>query len=444
MSARTIRPAVEGDLQFVTELMHNALDQFYDGDHRAHAKRIFMIHIEGGHDRFGHFSEEQRMFILEEGGKPLGMLNIVGKRQGTWKISPLIVVPEAQNTKGCGSELLAFGEHYAQEHGARQMYCTVAEQNRSALTFFLKKGYIRAGRSESHYKPGVTEIMLYKLFFTTEELEQLDRDHISVVPYEEKYAEAVRQLILTQLPQYFMSVDERWVDALFKGYSRRSSGEVNDKYKLIFVAIDRSGTIVGAAGVTPKKGQPIKIMPCVASTTQALAALIADLPQHLKSYGRKLYVHLVPTVEQTIILQQMGWKIEAIMPGAYHNNHCAQQWGNNLEESYMRTMRVKGRFYREIMGRKKPLEVRVAYDNIRTIKPGEQIALFSGTEKGVIQVKAVRTYKNFTEMLDVEPAEHIVPDQNKVQVLALLRDIYPSHKEELGVVVFEIEPVGQR
>ena len=45
------------------------------------------------------------------------------------------------------------------------MYCTVAEQNFSALQFFIRKGYIRAGKSESHYKEDVTEIMLYKLFW---------------------------------------------------------------------------------------------------------------------------------------------------------------------------------------------------------------------------------------------------------------------------------------
>ena len=40
-----IREAQQCDFEFVTELMQNALEPYYGGDHRAHAKRIFTTHI---------------------------------------------------------------------------------------------------------------------------------------------------------------------------------------------------------------------------------------------------------------------------------------------------------------------------------------------------------------------------------------------------------------
>lgn len=147
-----IREAREGDFAWVENLMQNALETYYGGDHRTHAKRIFDTHISGGIDRLGFFSFEQRMFIAEVDGERAGMIHVVGKRQSTYKISPLIVAPEFQGSHGLGSRLLSYAESYARGQQARQLYCTVAEQNVVALQFFLRKGFIRAGSSDSHYK----------------------------------------------------------------------------------------------------------------------------------------------------------------------------------------------------------------------------------------------------------------------------------------------------
>lgn len=411
---RKIREAQETDFQFVSDLMDHALAPYYDGDHRAHAARIFETHICGGNDHVGHFSAEQRMFILVDGTTQIGMVHIVRKRQGTWKISPLIITPAFQAQSGCGSELTAHAEQYARERGARQIYCTVAEQNHSAISFFRKKGYIPAGRSHSHYKPGVTEIMLYKTLSTEVDEEMPDKQSISVLPFEEHHRDGIYQLILNgTFPNYFRGVDQQWVDALFEGYRRRSTGEVNLKFKLIFVAVDCTNIVRGVAGATPKKGQPIKLMPCVASDPDAFAAMITDLPNYLRPYGRKLYTHLVPTVAETIILQRRGWSLDAIMPAAYHEDHCTQQWGYYLEDIMPKTIRVKRPFYLDIMSGRKTLEVRVGYNNIRSIRAGECIQLETSDASGIITVRAVRQYASFESMLAVEDAGKIVPGQVK-------------------------------
>lgn len=439
MSQVKIREARSGDLEFVQALMENALAPYYNGDHSAHARRIFNTHIAGGKDKVGHFSTEQRMFILTDDEKPVGMINVVGKRQDTWKISPLIVAPSAQGSRGFGTMLLEYVESYARERGARQMYCTVAMPNTSAFRFFRRKGYAVAGSSESHYKPGVTEVMLYKQFIDPAQEDVLDRIHVSVIPFDAStHAVQARKLILSQLPQNFRGVDDAWVDALYRGHERRLNGEVNEKYKLIFVAVDREGVVHGVVGATPKKGEPIKLMPCVAANAQAYAALLIDLPHLLRTFGRKLYTHCIPSVAETVALQRLGWTLDAVMPGAYHDDFCTQQWGNNLEEGLMRKMRMKQVYFEHIMTGRKTLEVRVGYPSIRQIEPNERIQLMTASHEAVIVVRAVRNYATFEAMLDAEPCEKIVPDTNRADALRVLRGIYPADKEQLGVFVFEI------
>lgn len=418
--------------------MVEALAPFYNGDHEAHAKRIFDTHILGGKDYVGHFSMSQKMFILEDGGESKGVVHVVAKRQGTFKISPLIVAADARGDRGYGSKLLEHAESFVKKQGARQMYCTVAAPNHGALQFFLRKGYVVAGHSESHYKEDVTELMLYKLFLSKTQVAMLDTPSISVLPMEDDQRDAVRQLILDQLTEHFMSVDDFWVTALFEGYGRRNSKDVNTKYKLMFTATDRKGQVLGVVAATPKKGEPIKLMPLVAVNTSAYCALLADLPKLLEPYGRMLYTHAVPSVNETIALQRFGWKFEAAMPAAYHDEHVTQQWSLLLGESLMRKMRVKQWLLEEIRSGKKDLEVRVGYDNIKTIQPGEKIRFMSASDECVVTVKDVRTYKTFDEMLSSEKHERVVPGKTRAEVRQLFHRLYPTNKEKLGVYVLEL------
>ena len=135
-----VRPARADDFDFVADLMIRALTPFYDGDHRAHARRIFDTHIAGGHDQVGQFSSGQHMFIAECDGQQAGVIHVVNKKQGTVKISPLIVDMAYRGKLGVGSALLKRAEDFARSFGARQLYCTVASPNQKALQFFLRKG----------------------------------------------------------------------------------------------------------------------------------------------------------------------------------------------------------------------------------------------------------------------------------------------------------------
>lgn len=436
-----IRKARSSDLGFVMDLMQNALEPFYGGDHRAHAQRIFDAHIDDGKDNVGHFSFSQKMFIITVDENLAGMIHIVGKRQGTYKISPLILHPDYRGKNGLGGRLLTFIEDYVKKLEARQIYCTVAKQNLSALNFFLHHGYVIAGESDSHYKKGITEVMMYKLFDNEAFSNQFDISQISVIPLEEKYKEDARKLILEKLPDNFDGVDDSWVDSLFAGYDRREGQDINKKFKIIYVAINNNKEVVGIVGATPKKGEPIKNMPLVAKNFQAFVALLIDIPYLLKEYGRKIYTHLNPTASEVIALQRFGWKLNALMPEAYKKGVITQQWSFNFEDDCVRAFRVKSDFLKSIKNRIKTLEVRVSYPSMDKVKNGDTIKLFDYDESVMVKVEDRRSYPNFDEMLNFEDSTKIAPGYQNEELLNLLRGFYPPEKEALGVIVFEIVPL---
>lgn len=441
MEKISISEAESSDLGFVMDLMQDALEPFYGGDHRAHAERIFNSHVDNGNDRVGHFSFSQKMFIIKVGGNLAGMIHIVGKRQGAYKISPLILHPDYRGKNGLGGKLLSFIEDYVEKLEARQIYCTVAKQNVLALNFFLRHGYVVAGESESHYKKGITEVMMYKLFNNEAFSKQFDVSQISIIPLEEKHKEDARRLILEKLPSSFDGVDDSWVDSLFDGYDRRGSKDINTKFKIVYVAVSENKEVVGIVGATPKKGEPIKNMPLVAKTPQAFTALLIDIPYLLKEYGRKIYTHMNPTASEVIALQRFGWKLNALMPEAYKKGVVTQQWSFSFEDDCVRALRVKSSLLQSIKEKKKTLEVRVSYPSMEKIQKGDNIKLFDYDESLIVKVKNRRNYLNFVDMLKCENYENIAPGLKEEELLNLLQNFYPPEKEKLGVIVFEIVPL---
>lgn len=426
------------DLPVVAEMMHAHLDPFYGGDHRAHAKRIVETASRGNKDKKGHFSAEQLMYVAvdDEDGNIVGILNFVSKYQGTVKISPLIV-REGWRGKGVSRMLLRKLDEYAKKHRVRQVYCTVSAKNTLALSFFLANGYVRAGVASRHYRADIDEVMLYKIV----EYDGICPERIiSVRPLEKDDEQQVRHLVISRLSPYFSGINDRWVNALFEGYSRKNTRDPNEKYKLIWVAKAPDGTVLGVAAATPKKGEPVKLMPLIAEDTQAFSALVAELPGNLREYGHKLYTHTVPTSVEVETLQHHGWRIEAMMPEAYKRGVVTQQWGLVMENTVMKTMRVKRQYFNAIMAGTKPLEVRVGYDNIKKIKKGDHVRLECDQHHGIVEIADIRIYPTFAEMLKNEKTGHIVPDDPS-GALNILRSIYPKEKEDLGVYVFQLKVI---
>jgi len=434
-----VREARKSDFAFVTKQMEAALDPYYGGDHEAHAKRIFDAHIAGGEDKIGFFSVRQKMFIAEVGNENAGLLHVVLKRQATCKISPLIVAPKFQKEFGVGLALLNKALSFTSEQDCRQLYCTVSAKNSDALKFFLRNGFSVGGRSPSQYLPGIDEHMLYRSVDEIVSDEEFDLDHISVLALDNQHQDQVRRILLDELPKFFMGIDDSWVDALFAGHERRFRKEIEEKYKLIFTATDRNNRVLGIAGATPKKGEPIKLMPFVALEPAAFFAILSDVPGLLREFGRKVYVHIDPTSEEVRFLQKAGWRLEGLLPDAYQVDRVTQQWSRKIDEDdFMKTLRLKKRYLDLMRQGKKTLEVRVGYANIKTLKSGEEVAFLSRDDRLVRRIGGIRNYSSFAEMLEAEDHTRIVPGMTEVDVRSLLSEIYPPNKEELGVIVIEV------
>jgi ribosomal protein S18 acetylase RimI-like enzyme len=58
-----------------------------------------------------------------------------------WYLSLLVIAPEARRN-GLGRELLAYGEAYARERGGRALRLIVQDQNRRALAFWMREGFV--------------------------------------------------------------------------------------------------------------------------------------------------------------------------------------------------------------------------------------------------------------------------------------------------------------
>lgn len=145
----------------------------------------------------------------------------------------------------------------------------------------------------------------------------LDQLHVSVLPLDESnedIKEQVGRLLLEKLQSSFEGITDDWVHALFDGYSRRATFDINTKYKLIYVATDSTGRVIGVAGATPKKGSPIKVMPFITSNAVVFEALLIDIPHQLVPYGHKLYIHINPTADEVMSLQCLACSSRFTLP----------------------------------------------------------------------------------------------------------------------------------
>lgn len=101
-----------------------------------------------------------------------------------------------------------------------------------------------------------------------------------------------------------------------------------------------------------------------------------------------------------------------------------------------KTLWIKKEFLEYILKGRKKVEIRVGYKNIQELKTGMTL-LLNGEQR--VRIKNIRRYQSFTDMLKEEDVNLIGPDTSKEEVLKVLRSIYPSSKEKLGVFAIEIE-----
>lgn len=108
-----------------------------------------------------------------------------------------------------------------------------------------------------------------------------------------------------------------------------------------------------------------------------------------------------------------------------------------------RMLWIKMSYLKMISSGKKRLEARIDYPNLRKIKRGSIINFCSGEKNLLVKVIAVRRYKNFSEMLQCEFIDQLLPGYNFTETLGIYRSIYPDEKVKKfgGIIIFEIEKI---
>lgn len=105
-----------------------------------------------------------------------------------------------------------------------------------------------------------------------------------------------------------------------------------------------------------------------------------------------------------------------------------------------KTLWVRDEYLCQILDGRKTIEVRVAYSNLTSLKIGDVLRL---NEQYPFKIQRVGKYADFNALLANECAAKIAPDLKTDELLETLRQIYPTEKEILGVLAFEIAPIAR-
>jgi putative hydrolase of the HAD superfamily len=101
----------------------------------------------------------------------------------------------------------------------------------------------------------------------------------------------------------------------------------------------------------------------------------------------------------------------------------------------VKTLWVREPYLSQILAGHKTVEVRVGYDNIRRLQPGDRLKL---NDQHLVAICRVGHYADFEALLAQEDPSAIAPDLSAKEVLPTLRELYPPEKEALGAVALEV------
>lgn len=105
-------------------------------------------------------------------------------------------------------------------------------------------------------------------------------------------------------------------------------------------------------------------------------------------------------------------------------------------------LRVREEYLDYIRSGEKRTEVRVAYPQLRNIKPGDKIIFNDEVPAVVTQVKR---YETFRQVLREEPIKRIFPDEPSFErALKRFHGMYPKWKENrYGVIAIKFRLLGE-
>jgi putative hydrolase of the HAD superfamily len=101
----------------------------------------------------------------------------------------------------------------------------------------------------------------------------------------------------------------------------------------------------------------------------------------------------------------------------------------------VKTLWVQQPYLDQILAGDKTVEVRVGYDNIRRLRPGDRLRL---NDRHLAEIRRVAQYKDFQALVASEDPVAIAPGLPPGGLLPALRDIYSPEKEAQGAIALEL------
>ncbi len=103
--------------------------------------------------------------------------------------------------------------------------------------------------------------------------------------------------------------------------------------------------------------------------------------------------------------------------------------------SRSKTLWIREPYLSQILDGRKTVEVRVGYDNLRRLEPGDRLKL---NDQHLVTIRRISRYAGFEELVAHEDPSAIAPDLPAGELLPALRELYPPEKEVLGAVALEV------
>ncbi|WP_019058259.1 ASCH domain-containing protein [Streptomyces prunicolor] len=112
-----------------------------------------------------------------------------------------------------------------------------------------------------------------------------------------------------------------------------------------------------------------------------------------------------------------------------------------MTDTTARELNLYRQYFDLVAAGTKTIEVRVKYPHLADLSAGDTIRfrIKGSDERCDVKVKRVTEYPDFEALLDGEGPANVNPTATREQQLANIRAIYPSEKENLGVLAIEIQ-----
>lgn len=239
------------------------------------------------------------------GEQYVGVCVLTVKRSRSLKLGPLYLRPEWRTHHLGRTVLLSLAER-AVALGYSNLYATVPHTNYAAIRAITEAGFHHLGSLESHYKPGVNEILFSSSAWPTP-----SEPGQSVLPLAFSGTAGFVQ-------RHFFDVDRAWQD--WSRVEAVAPGEHRAKPKRTIGVGDAEALMVY------KRGRTVKVIPAVGDDHPLRQPLIEEWESHCVQQ-RKISV-LCPKSERFAApLLASGYQVEAALPQGHCSlHHAVQIW----------------------------------------------------------------------------------------------------------------------